>query len=87
MARRLATRIGAIRTNRFARIDLQKNPCNNFHNVPAICVNRLKTAIRPRSAIRKKGVQFGNPKTIRENQAIRANLRIDSREPGHLESA
>ena len=26
-----------------------------------------------RSAIRKKRVQFGNPETIRENQAIRAN--------------
>ena len=32
----------------------------------------------------QKGVQFGNPKTIRENQAIRANLWIDSRESGHL---
>ena len=32
----------------------------------------------------KKGVQFGNRETIRENQAIRANLRIDSRESGHL---
>ena len=31
-------------------------------------------------------VQFGNPETSRENQAIRANLRIDSREPGHLRS-
>ena len=30
--------------------------------------------------IRKKGVQFGNPETIRENHAIRTNLRIDSRE-------
>ena len=38
----------------------------------------------PRSAIRKKGIQFGNPETIRKNQAIRANLRIDSRESGHL---
>ena len=44
----------------------------------------------PRRAIRKKGVQFGNPATIRENQAIRANLRnsrrIDSRESGPLSS-
>ena len=32
----------------------------------------------------KKGVQFGNPQAIRENQAVRANLRIDSRESGHL---
>ena len=37
--------------------------------------------LAPRSA---KGVQFGNPETIRENQAIRANLRIDSRKSGHL---
>ena len=64
-----------------------------FHNVRAIRANRGKPAIHnflapppPRSAIRKKGVQFGNPQaeTIRENQAIRANLRIDSRESGHL---
>ena len=32
----------------------------------------------------KKGVQFGNAEMIRENQKIRANLRIDSRESGHL---
>ena len=37
----------------------------------------------PRSAIRKKE-EFGNPETIRENQTIRANLQIDSRELGHL---
>ena len=37
----------------------------------------------PRSAIRKNGVQFGNSEPIRENQAIRANLRIDLRESGH----
>ena len=53
-------------------------------------MNRLKPAIRnvlaPRSAVRKKGVQFGNPGAIRENQAIRVNLRIDSHESGHLSS-
>ena len=59
------------------------------NNVRAIRTNRLKPAIRKflalRSAIRKnKRVQFGNPETIRENQVIRANLRIDSRESGHL---
>ena len=37
----------------------------------------------PRSAIRKNGVQIGNPETIRENETIRANLRIDSRESAH----
>ena len=40
----------------------------------------------PPSPIRNKGVRFSNPETIRENQAIRANLRIDSRESGHLRS-
>ena len=34
----------------------------------------------------QKGVEFGKPETIRKNQAIRANLRIDSRESGHLRS-
>ena len=33
----------------------------------------------PRNAIRKKGIQFGNPETTRANQVICANLRIDSR--------
>ena len=33
---------------------------------------------------KKKGVQFRNPERIRDNLAIRANLRIDSRESGHL---
>ena len=50
-------------SGRFARIDSQKKPY--FHNVRVIRANRLKPAIRnfqpPRSAIRKKGVQFGNP--------------------------
>ena len=31
--------------------------------------------------------QFGHRETIRENRAIRANLRIDSRKSGHLSSA
>ena len=86
MAWRFAKRIGAIRENRLARIDLQKNPW--FHSRRAIRANRLKPAIcnfQPSgSAIRKNGVQLGNPETIRENQAIRANLQIDSRESGHL---
>ena len=37
--------------------------------------------LAPQSAIRREGVQFGKPETIRENQVIHANLRIDSREP------
>ena len=37
-----------------------------------------------RFAVFRKGVQFGNPQASRENQVIRANLRIDSRELGNL---
>ena len=74
-----------IRANRFAD---KKKPY--LHNVRAIRANRLKPALRcclvPRSAIRKKGVHFGNPETIRENQMIRANLRIDSCESGRVSS-
>ena len=74
-----------------ARIDSRKTKKqkNYFHNVRAIRANRLKPVIRnflaARSAIRKKkGAQFGNAETRRENQAMRANLRIDSHESGHL---
>ena len=38
----------------------------------------------PEARFAKKGVRFGNPETIRENQAIRSNLQIDSRESVHL---
>ena len=72
--------------NRFAGINSQENPY--FRNVRAIRANRLKPAIRkflvPETRFAKKGVQLGNPKAIRANQAIHANLRIDSRELGHL---
>ena len=61
LARRFATRIGAIRTNRFARIHSQKDPY--FHNVRAIRANRLKPAICnfsvPRNTIHKKGFASG----------------------------
>ena len=57
MARRFATRLGAIHANSFARIHSQKNPYSR--NVQAIRANRLKPAIRvalvPRNVIRKKG--------------------------------
>ena len=47
-------------SGRFARIDLQKNAY--FHNVRAIITNRRHSrCLAPRSAIRKRGVQFGNP--------------------------
>ena len=65
----------SIRANRFA-----EKPY--YHDVRAIRASRLKPAIRnfkPRSVIRKKGVQFGNSETIRKNQAI-----ADSRESGLL---
>ena len=63
-----------------------------FHNVRAICANGFKPAIQrfspPKRDSQKKEVRFGNPEPgperIQENQAIRANLRIDSRESGHL---
>ena len=60
-------------SGRFARIDSHEKPY--FHNVRAIRANRLKPAIRnfvaPQSSIPKKGFQFGNHETIRENQANR----------------
>ena len=62
----------------FARIDSQKK--TYFHSVHSQC-------LAPGSAIGKKGVQFGNPEMIRENRAIRADLRIDSRESGYLSPA
>ena len=71
-------RIGAIRANRFAVKPLFSScPSDSRQTFDSLFFN-------PRSAIRKKGVQFRSPETIRENQAIRANLRIDSRESGHL---
>ena len=85
MERRFATRIGAIRANQFARIDSQKNPF--FHNVRAkklrIASNLRFAALVPRSAIRKKGGSLRDPQAIRDH-AIRANLRIDSWQSGHL---
>ena len=57
----------------------------------AIRANRLKSAIcnfsPPKRDSQREGVQFGNPHTIRKNRAIRANLRIHSRESGHLMDA
>ena len=72
-----------IRATRFA----DKKPY--FHNVwgdsresPQTCDSHLFSP--PKRDSQKRGVQFGNPETIRKNRAIRANLRIDSRESGHL---
>ena len=45
----------------------------------------------PKKTEKQKGQgkedQGGNPETIRKNESIRANLRIDSRETGHLSSS
>ena len=86
MSRRFATRIGAIRMNQFVNRLAEKNPrfsqrASDSRESPQTCDSQF---LAPRSAIRKKVVQFRNPEMIRENQAIRANLRIDSRESGHL---
>ena len=74
MARRFATRIGAICANRFARIDSQKHPY--FRNVRTIRENLFKPAILtfycPEMRFAKKrGVQFGNPQAIRANRFAR----------------
>ena len=82
MAQRFATRIKSIRANRFA---FKKTIFVTFTRFARIASN-LRFAIFqvPQSAIRKKGVQFGNPQAIRAHQAIRANLQINLRESGHL---
>ena len=78
-------------SGRFARIDSResirrKKPifitCERFARIAS---NLWFASFSPSKCdLQKKGVQFGNPKTIRENRAIRANLRIDSRKSGHL---
>ena len=77
MARRFATRESIRR----------KTPifitCERFARI----ASNLRFALfSPPKRNSQKEVQFGNPGTIRENQAIRANLRIDSGESGHLRS-
>ena len=89
MARRFATRIGAIRA-----IDSQKkkNKKKKIITIFITCersgqiTSKLRFAIfgPPKRDSAEKRVQFGNTDTIRENQVIRTNLRIDSRESGHL---
>ena len=78
-------------SGRFARTDsresiCRKTPifitCERFAQIASKL--RFSICSPPKRDSRKKGVQFGNPETIRENQAMRANLRIDSRESGHL---
>ena len=44
----------------------------------------VPTTTHPVPQLMPSEVQFGNPETIRENQVIRADLRFDSRESGHL---
>ena len=71
MARRFATRIGAIHVNRFTRIDSQKK----LHNIRAI---RLKTCDSQSVSTPKatEEDQFGNHQAIRTNRLIRANWAI-----------
>ena len=87
---------------RFAQIDSCESICRkkkeNYIFITCKRFARIASNLRfaifgpPESAIRKKGVRFGNPEKILENQAIRANLRIsihanlriDSFESGHL---
>ena len=58
MAKRFATRIGAIRANRFAEKKLFSERLSDSREVP-----------QKRDS--QKGAQFGNAHTIRANQAIR----------------
>ena len=73
----------SIHTNRFTENPLFSECASDSREWHQTCDSQV---LAPRSAIRKKkGVLFGNPETvIRKNQAIRANLQIDSRESGHL---
>ena len=72
----------SMRANRFAE---KKNLF--LHNVSSDL--RIAPTVRSTSCnaskwySQQKGFNWGVPQAIRENQAIRANLRIDSRESGH----
>ena len=68
-----------IRANRFAEKTLFFITCERFARI----ASNLRFAIFSPP----KRDSFGNPEMIRKNQAIRANLRIDSRESGHLRVA
>ena len=84
MARRFATRIAGLDSRESIR---RKNPifmtCERFARIASILRFAMFSPSK-RDLQRRGEVQFGNPETIRENQAIRANLQIDSRESGHL---
>ena len=85
MARLFATRIASgscelIHANRFAEKSQFSKRLSDSRESPQICDSQFFV---PQNAFRKQGVQFGNPEMIRTNRAIRANLRIDSRESGH----
>ena len=76
-------------SGRFARIDSQKIPILIMFERFARIVSNLRFAslecLETRFA--ETGVLFGNRQAIHVNQAIRANLRINSRESGHLSEA
>ena len=71
MARRFATRIGAIRTNRFARIDAQKKNIITFRAIRANRLNLRFAFLAPRNAIRKNRGSVWEPcESIRTNRAF-----------------
>ena len=84
MARRFATQADwgeSIRTNRLAEKNYFQERASDSHESPQTCDSRF---LAPKCDS-QKGVQFGNPEnSILEDQAIRANLRLDSRKSGHL---
>ena len=84
MARRFATRIGGIRANRFAEKNLFSQRASDSGESPQSFDSQFLPPPPPEARFAKEEVEFGNPETIRENQAIRANLRIGLRESGHL---
>ena len=82
MAWRIAMRIRAIHATRFAEKP-KKTIFTTFERFARVA-SKLRFAIFGHPGTRfAKGVHLGNPQVIRANQAIRANLRIDSRESGH----
>ena len=68
------------RLRRFSNSESIRRHTPYFHHVRAVF-----SASKRVSQKEGPGVQFGNPQAICANQAIRANLQIDSRESGHLD--
>ena len=59
--------------------------CDSSESIRANCFAEKPIFMITRKRFAKKGFGPGTlAKTIRDNQAMHANLRIDSRESGHL---